>query len=173
MISQRIHIPTFPAAQQRGVVLIVALVMLLLLTIIGVTAMTTNTLEERMTGNLKDKNTSLQAGEAGLREAETVVLQLPPPIGRGPQASLYPDLSQQTNAWWQTNGTEFGTGGATDLYGVGNDPRYVVELISITPDSKESSESGGVAFYRVTARGTGGSDDTQSIVQITVRKRFN
>lgn len=59
---------------QRGAVLIVSLIFLLLLTLIGTTAMRTTTLQERMAGNTRDTNLSLQAAEAGLRAGQAWVL---------------------------------------------------------------------------------------------------
>ena len=59
-------------ARQSGVVLVVALVMLLLITIVGVSAVKTLTLEERMTSNSIDRNTVFQTTEWGLSLAEQV-----------------------------------------------------------------------------------------------------
>ena len=56
---------------QRGVVLIVSLIFLLVLTLIGVTASQSTILQERMAGNVKDRNMALQASEAALRAGET------------------------------------------------------------------------------------------------------
>ncbi|MEQ1557357.1 MAG: PilX N-terminal domain-containing pilus assembly protein [Methyloglobulus sp.] len=56
--------------QQRGVVLLVSLIMLLLLTIIGLTGVQTSGLEEKMAGNMRDRNLAFQAAEAALRDAE-------------------------------------------------------------------------------------------------------
>lgn len=55
---------------QRGMVLVVGLIFLLLMTIIGTTAIQTTTLDERMAGNMKDRNVAFQAAEAALRNAE-------------------------------------------------------------------------------------------------------
>lgn len=58
---------------QQGVALFVSLIFLLLLTIIGVVAMQNATLQEKMAGNSKFKNESLQYAEAGLREGEGII----------------------------------------------------------------------------------------------------
>lgn len=58
---------------QRGAVLVVALVMLLLLTIIGMASMRGTALQENMAGNLRENNLSLQAAEAALRKGEETV----------------------------------------------------------------------------------------------------
>lgn len=61
------------ARGQRGVALVVALVLLVLMTLVGLTAMRGVTLEERMTSNTYDRSLSFQAAEAALREAEVLV----------------------------------------------------------------------------------------------------
>jgi type IV pilus assembly protein PilX len=50
-------------------VLIVALLFLVMLTLLGVTAMTGTTMEERMAGNARDNAVAFQAAEAALRDA--------------------------------------------------------------------------------------------------------
>lgn len=56
--------------EQRGAALLVALVMLLLLTLIGVSGMTSVGLQERMAGSLGERAVYFEAAEAGLRHAE-------------------------------------------------------------------------------------------------------
>jgi type IV pilus assembly protein PilX len=63
-----------PTPYQRGAVLIVALIMLLLLTIIGLSSMRGTSLQENMAGNMRDSNLALQASEAALRKGEQEVL---------------------------------------------------------------------------------------------------
>jgi type IV pilus assembly protein PilX len=47
-----------------------ALVFLVMLTVLGLSSMQGSTLEERMSGNLRDRNVALQAAELALRDAE-------------------------------------------------------------------------------------------------------
>ncbi len=49
---------------QRGVVLVVCLLMLLLVTMLAVTALQSTTLQEKMAGNQQERHKSLQAAEA-------------------------------------------------------------------------------------------------------------
>ncbi len=58
---------------QRGSVLIVSLIFLLLLTIVGVSSMNMTNLEERMASNFRDHDMAFQAAEAALLEAEDFV----------------------------------------------------------------------------------------------------
>lgn len=59
--------------QQKGMVLILVLSLLLALTILGVSSMSTSTLETRMANNFQDRNAAFQAAEAALREGERLV----------------------------------------------------------------------------------------------------
>lgn len=56
--------------KQLGAVFITGLIFLVVITLLGITAMKTATLEERMAGNLRDRNLALQVAEMGLRYAE-------------------------------------------------------------------------------------------------------
>jgi type IV pilus assembly protein PilX len=56
--------------QQSGAVLIVSLLMLVLLTLIGLTAIQAGTVNERIAGNARSLDLAFQAAEAALREAE-------------------------------------------------------------------------------------------------------
>ena len=64
----------YPAKKQTGFVLITGLLVLLMLTVIMLTAMRTAALEERMAGNMRSSNIAFQAAESSLREAEGLFL---------------------------------------------------------------------------------------------------
>lgn len=59
-----------PPARQRGAVLYVALMMLVLLALIGVTALQVTGLQERMSANYRSTNMALQNAEALTRQTE-------------------------------------------------------------------------------------------------------
>ena len=56
--------------REKGVVLVVALIFLLMLSLIGVRAMQGTTIQEKMSGNLRDQYSAFNAAEAALREGE-------------------------------------------------------------------------------------------------------
>ena len=99
-------------SRQRGVTLVISLIFLLLLTILGVTAMNTSTLQEKMSGNLRDQDLAFQAAESALRGGEDAVNLIwvsgkPTPISV--PSCLFSDLTcawdtgatQTTlNSWW-------------------------------------------------------------------------
>lgn len=69
-------IPIEPA-RQRGAALFVALILLVILTLIGVTAARLQTVEERMAQNDDNYQLAMQSAEAGLRQARQAVGQDP------------------------------------------------------------------------------------------------
>ena len=174
-----------PGRCQQGAVLIVSLLLLLIMTLIGVTTMSTTSLEEKMAGNMRDKNTALQAAEAALEDGESWIA----PLGLQPAETttcgappcdmwalnVLPDLSSQSQSWWLSNGREYGAVGSKDISDVNTDPHYILEAQSFVPDSLDMGQNPptGKSIYRVTAHGTGGSDDAQVILQTTFVKRFN
>ena len=172
---QKLH---FVKHAQRGTALVMTLVILLLLTMLGITAINTSTLEERMAGNTKDQNLSFQAAETVLRAAEawvqstTAATQLTTNNASG----IYDSTgvpSTTTELWdsidWSSPSnlvTYPGVPGApattSSLSEVNTQPRYIIEKISIEPLSP-----GTRITVRITARGTGASDTTVSMVQST------
>jgi type IV pilus assembly protein PilX len=66
---------TFPhgPAPERGIALIIGLVILAVLSLIGVAAFSVSTQEERMAGNSRDRIRAFEAAEAALRECESFV----------------------------------------------------------------------------------------------------
>ncbi len=59
-----------PLVCQSGAALITGLIFLVVLSMIGVTATRMSTLEERMSGNMRDRSVAMQAAEMALRDAE-------------------------------------------------------------------------------------------------------
>ena len=70
------RLPTVSAGysgKQKGMVLLVSLVFLLLLTLVGVSSMQNATLQEKMAGSVMLRNQSFQAAEAVLRLGESEI----------------------------------------------------------------------------------------------------
>lgn len=61
-------------SHQRGLALLMSLVILLVLTLLGITAMNTANLQTLMTGNSQYQTTALNTAESVIRTAEDVVL---------------------------------------------------------------------------------------------------
>lgn len=168
---------------QGGAALIVSLLLLLVMTIIGVTAMQTNILEEKMAGNDRDISLSLQAAEAALRAGEATIEGIVSPAAafNGETGGHYPegsDVNVFSDATWTAdNSLEYGA----DIENIGTRPRYIIEFVGEigtgTSDVNiggygETSGQGTLNSFLITARGTGGSDTTVTLLQSYYAKRF-
>ena len=158
---------------QRGTALIVAMVMLLVLTLLGVTAVRNTTLQERMAGNLRDSNLAFQAAERALRDGEKFLRSptLPPFTGANGLLVMH-DQAGEAAFWsaydWAGNGRA-----AAGVLEVASAPLYVIEELPPVPVAGGSERFGplpDIGFYRVTAQGVGGTSDAVSILQTTYRR---
>jgi len=83
--------------RQGGAVLVISLMILLILTLIGINAMTTATLEERMAGNLRDYNLALEAAETAVRDGERWLVQRASARGTDFGFPVFPALPNRAN----------------------------------------------------------------------------
>lgn len=177
--------------KSRGSVLIVSLVILLVLTLLGLSGMGDTVLQERMAGNLQESMSAFQAAEAGLRDGETDATEnitiadvFKPDCTDGLCEPA--DPATDTYDVWQvgaglvtwatyTNAIEFGDGtGANDLQNVSQNPAYIIERLQVVErggslvtgfQSQPQNE-----WYRITARGFGRNGQSQATVQSVIRK---
>jgi len=145
-----------------------ALLMLLVLTLMGVATMNTTTLEEKMAGNARERNLAFQAAESALRAGEDYVLNtgvLPAFTNTG---GLYIYDSNLPSDWWNavdwSSGTEVRTHNA-GLTQVAQQPKYIIEQYTTYNDAGTTR-----TVYRVTARGTGGTNFAVAMVQSIVMR---
>lgn len=172
------HSPITLPQRQTGAALVVGLVLLLIMTVLGVSSIRTATLQERMAGNLRDNNLAFQAAEAALREGEELLGQAALPLFDGSNGLLQrQDDSGQPQYWsssynWSAN-SRVATRVTPADHDVAESPRYVIEELPPVPAPGDSVRFGAlpeVGFYRVTARGVGGSAEAVSIIQSTYRR---
>lgn len=157
--------------RQRGVALVVVLVLLLVVTLLALASLRNALLEERMSASVLDRSLAFQAVEAALREGEALAATRPmPAAGSGCVAGLCskpdPDVPGDNARWLATGFWADGSGtwreATVDLGAVTTKPRFVVELLdSGLPSSGECTTSidvspdascfGTVNHYRITA----------------------
>jgi len=186
--------PTFSlrsAARQRGVALLVSLMFLIVLTVLGLAAMRTTTLEEKMAGGSRDYNIALQAAEAALRDAEVdlraggipapgrlITIASFPPLGTDACGitglcvvnSDYTQLYGNTTfvSWSGSSTTVYGVyTGAKPISGVSQAPRYVMEIVRFHDGGYQAPGvfTNPSYYIRVTARGWGASSQTVVTLQ--------
>jgi type IV pilus assembly protein PilX len=183
--------PRSRATRQRGVALLVALMFLIVLTLLGLAAIRTTTLEERMAGGSRDYNTALQAAEAALRDAENDLKATGTTVGRIISTTSFPTAfigtygcntvglciidsqyrqlyNTATVNWAGTSTVVYGTyTGAAAINGVAQPPRYVMEFMYFNDGFYKGPNNGTSDTYyvRVTARGWGANSQTQVTLQ--------
>ncbi|WP_254426747.1 PilX N-terminal domain-containing pilus assembly protein [Rhodanobacter sp. C06] len=67
-------------AGQRGVALVTALILLVVITLVGLAAVRGTVMQQKMAANFSDRQIAFQVGEAGLRQAHIVVQALQPSL---------------------------------------------------------------------------------------------
>ena len=160
-----------------------ALIFLVLLTLLGVSAMQTATMEERMAGNMRNENLAFQAAEAALRDAEDLLGGAAPPTTFNGTGGLYDQLASawpgrdSPRGWagWTATDAPYLTYRAdrnsadTSIAGVAEAPRYVIERLppvnvsaSLDPTKVDIR-----TVFRITARGVGGTANAVVILQST------
>ena len=165
-------------SRQRGVVLVVALLMLLVLTLIGLAATRSTALEERMTANQNDHEVAFEAAEAALRFGEGQLSAATAPSFASNTAGAYNQSTMSGTLTWQN--IAWGTS-ATATYGGGIQPTpstapayYIVQTqyTSTTPGSSKSNDQQEQVqtVYYIYAKGWGLSPNTSVILQSSFRE---
>ena len=174
---------TVESRKQRGAALIISLLFLVMLTLLGVGAMTSTTLEEKMAGNARDYGVALQAGEAALRDAWEDLISGRIVKETGFNAACTDGLctsptTTSTPLWlslnWSAAGPSLAYGSKTaapplptGVGGVAEQPRYIIEAFK----NKKALESASDPqfIYRVTVRAVGGTTAASTILQSTYK----
>ena len=170
----------FKLRREAGVALFISLVMLLILTIIGVSSVQTTSLEMRMSRNDHDTLLAFQAAESALRDAED---ELEDPLTELADFNdtngmwEVADLGQAEN--WEAAGIWTGTNSLVAdnaVEGTADDARFIIEYLGPVlreenayqqEDPYTSAGVDRVEMFRVTARGIGGTANAQVLLQTT------
>jgi type IV pilus assembly protein PilX len=181
------HINKAPI-RQSGAALIVAMIMLLVMTLLGVSAMQGTMLEEKMAGNFRDRDLAFQAAEMAVRDGENwlVTLSAEPDFaakddftGKVWQTADLENLVNESPWWESTTVDSFALYGqaVSGLQIVESDPVRIIERIAFLRDSASLTiglpqDSSGRVLYRITSEGTGGTASAKVVVQTVYAKRF-
>ena len=189
------------AHKQRGIALFMSLVMLLIITILGLSSVQTTTLQERMARNARDSNLAFLAAESALKDAEAVIeafnsidaafgvdprLASPRACDTSPQSAggNYFEVDYNCQPNWELVDWTGDTGNYTSsvvVQGVASQPKYIIEHIKTLSAFEdrlnltnigEDLGAGRVQIFRVTAYGTGGTDSARAMIQSTYGRSF-
>jgi len=174
-------LPTYK--QQQGVTLAVTLVFLFVLLVVGGSAVRISLVEEKMSGNQRDKHIAFEAAESALVSGEDwldSLLEYRTPTDQGTD-TIWALGTPGTDKWWRTNNATWWAGNTVGIDGNSLQhapPRYIVEerafvqkgenLIIGAGDTKQ-----GKYYYQITSRGHGGGENTRVHLRSTFIKRFD
>lgn len=181
-------------SRQRGAVLFVALVFLVLLTLLGLTAAGTSVLQERMTGGMRNAQMAMMGSESALRHGEVdlwaaaqksnAALFLPPCAQTGAQPCVYTRTAgitdkrvnqfRSSRSWLGTTdgasaaaGTYTGLGGNEATANLSADPRYLIEDMGSAVDANRQGNASGSLLQ---SHGPGGGPDIH-LYRVTSRSQ--
>ena len=129
-----------------------------------------------MAGNTRDKQLSFMATETALREAEAALELFASTsiFGTGTGNGYY---GLTNDADYTASGTWTGTDSitATAIPGTSSTPRYYIKLVTCVDSASGGSlsmsgygkvaHSGDTQMFRITARGTGGTDTSSTVLR--------
>jgi type IV pilus assembly protein PilX len=153
---------------QRGMALLVSLIMLLLLTMIGISSMQNATLQEKMSASVQLRNQSFQLAEAVLRAGENIVAPKAYTLTKCSSVAACappPDSTSVSAAGTGSNGVIWVASG-TGFYAIQN---IGTTASPVNPPDGCYATSGGltsystVTLYRITAVGLVGGN--RSVVE--------
>lgn len=149
--------------QQRGIALIVALILLVVITLLGLGAMRGTTFMQKIMGNFYDRETAFQSAEGGLTAgaaalaAGTTNIRNCGPGGVSCPSNPFNDSTASANIFTVDPG----------LFSFSLRPQYIIENLGTWPDPSSSTGFGQTAnsaqygaqgatttavYYRITAR---------------------
>ena len=180
--------------KQTGSILIISLIILVAMTLIGITAMRTSVMEEKMAGNMRNKELAFQAAEATLRAAEQNIqdnIISTASFDTDGSDGLYNFSTANDSTrndrvwetitdWYSDNETLEYTAFSTD-YNLEKAPRYVIQHLATTGNDNDKlnmdnmgqgTGGGNIEAFLITVRATGGNSNSAVILQSTWGKRL-
>ncbi len=168
----------------------ISLILLLILTIIGLSAIQTTTIEERMAGNMRDSEIAFQSSEAAIRDAENFIDGTVSITAFNDANGLFnsddtdgtaePDFTLKST--WTSNTTSRVIGTQVPGLSATNQPRYFIKHVGTVTTLVNSSRrlgsgrsggaSAGVEVFRITAKGFGASGKSQVVIRTYYGKRY-
>jgi type IV pilus assembly protein PilX len=154
-------------------VLIVGLIFLALLTLIGVTAYSVATQEERMAASARDRLRAFEAAEAALRECERYLSGPIPPIFSANGATdpgMYAEPAPLAPEKWENiNWSSDPTRQLAGVPDVAEQPRCIAQRLarvtSSNPSIRAELPQPAAFAYQITGRGVGTNRNTAVVLQ--------
>ena len=164
--------------KQKAAILAIGLIILFVMTLIGVTALQTTALEEKITANLNDSNLAMESADSALRDAERRIEALTNTSTFGGSGGLYTQGNAPdpfvASTWTGSNSFT-----ATAIPGVVT-PRYFIEEVGTYGGGEDINiynygqdpRGGSVTVFRIVSRGTGGTGTADVMLESFYGKQF-
>lgn len=179
---------------QRGVALIVSLVLLLVATLIGLAAVRSTSLQEHMSANMYDRSLAFQRAESALRAAEVAIVAngsidaLRGVDCRAVTGVICPVVPDNTFTGTSANWVAVDQDHDVNSGKTPGTPEYFIQFMGTGPaqssfDLEANADSAaygaftsqGVAYYRITARSSAPADAADRsivVLQSTVKRAY-
>ena len=118
---------------QTGAAIVVCLMLLTIATLVGLNAMSSTVLEEKMAGNIRNKHLSFQSAEAGLRDGELTAIPINPDTATWNGTNgLFPRSKPGDADYpvWENGSTVWVDGDDTQLPTL---PQFIIENFGVMP----------------------------------------
>ncbi len=178
------RITSLNTRRQDGAILVVSLLLLLVLTVLALSASQATRMQERMAGNARDLDIAFQAGEAGLRAAETRIDVTVAPKGQtlimcsdrdtcdaDSRDTAIIDFESQTPSWWAANTRPLDQ----TLAEVAAPPQHYTEVWADVTDTLTmggAQPKSGTLYFVNTSRSVGATTTASVIVETTYATRY-
>lgn len=157
-------------ARQQGMALVMGLIILLVMTLVSIGAMRMTLMQEKMSGAFQGQQLAFHAAEAALRDAERRLGESSVPLGS--QGFFDAQNSNREPPDWSDPSASLGVGEAlkydqSTLNNVARQPQFYVERKrqSCEKPDPEAGPPVNENSYRVVARGFGGNESNQVVLE--------
>ena len=171
--------------EQKGVVLVITLVLLLIVTLLASSSVQLSTVYGRMARNITDTTVAFRAAEAALLEAELIAeTETSLTAYQANAAGKYEIVDVNSLPRWDDPDVDIweGTNSVAVAYGDGSEqPRYIIEFVKtlLSEDDRLNLDNVGggtgadrTQVFRIIARGKGKTDAAEVLLQSTYGKKF-
>lgn len=162
---------SYSAQNQRGMVLLLSLMMLFLLTLLSLSSLRSADFQQRMANALWSRSLAFQAAESGLLEAEIFlqqVIRLDAFLDQDFSDGLYTAAAAGEPEVWETldwQGSQLRLSSA-EIPGQSAPPRYIIEYLeTVCVDARLVNPCPANNLFRVTSVGTGVTPAVQVALQ--------
>jgi len=164
---------------QNGSVLLISFTLLAIMSLLGISAMNTARLNEKMASNYMDYKLAFQSAESGLRHTEQWLQNHDKQVidSEGDEQNIWllsaldPD-PRNSQFWWQERNYSWWMSNAVSwpqMDRIKTGPYTVIEYkqnMNVSP--VENNDIARLLYFQITSRGTGGSDSSVVLLQSSI-----